>query len=633
LDVLARAFNRNAGREHGHRSAPLLVIIGNPPYSVGQKSVNDNAQNLLYEKLDGRISETYSASSSATNRNSLHDSYIKAFRWSSDRVDPDNGGVICFVTNGSWIDGVAATGFRCHLEKEFSSIYVFNLRGNCLGSGEIRRKEKGNVFGSGSRTPIAITVLVKLPNRQPDERAVIRYHAVGDYLSRAGKLDAVRRLSSINGIDWTVISPNKYNDWVNFRSESFSSFIPLGNKDDKTADSFFASAYSNGVKTARDQFCWNFSTDSLTKNVKTIIDFYNEQRLAYHIEKNKDNSVKLDDFVNYDSKRITWNVGFKQNLARGTKFNFRSDRIYSGLYRPFCRQRIYFAKELNDCTYQMPKLFPTRDSENVLICLCGRGSSKEHSVLITNMVPDLGIIEPAQCFPRYWYVENDASDRQIARLGQSDKRYIRRDAITDYIHAQSIVRYGSKVTKDDVFYYVYGILHSPGYRSTFASDLKKLLARLPLLESPALFWAFSSAGRKLADLHLNYESRPPPVGVLVNGIRPSMAKFSPEQLIVRKMSFCSKASKDAITYNSHIRISGIPLAAYDYVVNGKSAIRWVMERYVVSVHKESGIENDVNLWGTELRNPRYILDLLLSVIAVSVETVDVVANLPPVNWS
>jgi len=301
-------------------------------------------------------------------------------------------------------------------------------------------------------------------------------------------------------------------------------------------------------------------------------------------------------------------------------------------YRPFCKERTYFDDALNQERYQLPRLFPDNNTKNYLISVSGTSVLKEFSALITDSVPNLDFQVHGQCFPLYWYESAQSDDAQFNMFGVRDQCCSRRDAITDFAYTQSKLRYGPDVTKEDIFFYVYGILHCPSYRIAFAADLKKMLPRLPLLDNPADFWAFSKAGRKLADLHVNYESRPAPEVVMVNGLPSAQAKFSPNQLIVKKMSFSSKGKKDAIAYNSHIRVSGIPLVAYDYVVNGKSAIDWIMERYCVSVHKESGIVNDANLWGAELGNPRYILDLLLSVIAVSVETVKIVESLPEVDW-
>jgi predicted helicase len=601
--------------------------MGNPPYSVGQKSANDNAQNQVYPKLESRIAATYAAASKATNKNSLYDSYIKAFRWSTDRLDPQNGGVVCFVSNASWIEGNAQAGFRKYLEDEFTAIYVFNLRGNCRTSGELRRKEAGNVFGLGSRTPISITVLVK-NCKIKSTKADIYYYAVEDYLDRNEKLKILSAYKSINNQNllWCTLTPNKHDDWLSQRNDIFDSFIPIGDKDNNNSNTFFTPHYSNGLKTARDHFCWNFSEKSLVKIIKTIISFYNQQCEDYRIAKETNKKLKLDDFVTYDSTKITWNRGFKQDLERETKFKFSNENIYSGLYRPYCRSNAYFSKELNDMTYLLPKLFPNTESKNLIICVPGVGVTNEFSILIINVLPDLEIIGKSQCFPLYWYEHRDKV--QGGLFEQVEEEYIKHDGISDFILKQARERYGNRVTKEDIFYYVYGILHSPTYRTTFSNDLKKMLPRLPLVEKPHDFWEFSEAGKKMAELHLNYEDQKKPTEVKVTGT-------DKKNFIVNKMEFAKKdkkEQKDTIIYNSHITISNIPAKAYEYVVNGKSAIEWIMERYAVIVHKESGITNNPNDWAAEHGDPRYILDLLLSVITVSVNTIDIVNSLPKIDW-
>jgi len=628
-NLFSEIFPQNSERVLKQKNTPLRIIFGNPPYSVGQKSANDNAQNQPYTKLDNRIALTYAASSDATNKNSLYDTYIKAFRWSTDRLDPENGGIICFVSNGSWIDGNAQAGFRSHLEKEFSSIHVFNLRGNCRTSGELRQKEAGNVFGLGSRTSISITLLVKNP-KQKTEKAVIKYYDIGDYHSREKKLEIIREFSTVNNINWSIISPNDHSDWINFRNDTFNTYIPIGDKEANSNNTYFNSKYSRGVATARDHFCWNFSEKLLGKNIKKIINFYNEQCKEYHIAKKKNKKIKLDDFVNYDSTKITWNRGFKQDLEKGIKFKYNEKNIYQGMYRPFCKQYVYFAKELNDMTYQIPKLLPSQEHLNLLLCVSGIGVTKDFSCIITELLPDLEVIGKSQCFPLYWYEKKENIQKNL--FENSDDEYIRHDAISDFILEQAKIRYGGRVTKEDIFYYVYGILHSPEYRKTFANDLKKMLPRLPLLEKPTDFWTFSKTGRELADLHLNYEDQPLPKEILINGKPIPNKPFPADQLIVNQIKFPAKDKKDTIIYNQHITVSNIPQKAYEYVVNGKSAIEWIMERYAVTTHKESGIKNDPNDWAVEHENPQYILDLLLSVITVSVNTVDIVARLPKVEW-
>ncbi|MCL2822613.1 MAG: N-6 DNA methylase [Polyangiaceae bacterium] len=627
-EVFAEAFLQNSERVQVQRSAQVGVIVGNPPYSIGQKSANYNAQSQQYPNLESRIRKSYVAASNATLNKAAYDAYIKAFRWASDRLDPKNGGIVAFVTNASWLDGIGLDGFRGCLEREFSSIYVYNLRGNCRADRELRQRESGNVFGVGTRTPVAVTVLVKRANTEGNSnRAEILYTDIGDHLSREDKLRIIESERSIGNLKPKMrpISPNQFGDWINARSERFGQFIPLGSptKYDHQAQSLF-SVHSMGTATGRDAWVHNFSSVGLIENVQTTIEYYNQQL-----------DLKIDGRItepDYDSTRGTWTRDWQNQFRRKSRMSENVKEYRTASYRPFCKERTYFDDALNQERYQLPRLFPDNNTKNYLISVSGTGILKEFSALITDSVPNLHFHANGQCFPLCWYESARSEIAQVIMFGEGDQGYSRRDAITDFAHAESKLRYGPDVTKEDIFFYVYGILHSPSYRIAFAADLNKRLPRLPLLDNPADFWAFSQAGRDLADLHINYESRPAPEGVMVNGMRPSGATFAPEQLIVDKMSFSSKGKKDAIAYNPHIRVSGIPLLAYDYVVNSKSPIEWVMERYCVSVHKESGIVNDANLWGLELGNPRYILDLLLSVIAVSVETVGIVARLPEVDW-
>jgi predicted helicase len=560
----------------------------------------------------------------------LYDTYIKAFRWSTDRLDPENGGIICFVSNGSWIDGNAQAGFRSHLEKEFSSIYVFNLRGNQRTSGELSRKEGGKIFGSGSRTPISITLLVK-NLKQKTEKAIIHYYDIGDYHSREKKLEIVREFASVRNIEWTVLSPDKHNDWLNLRNDTFSLFIPIepDNKFNLSSKSFFI-INSRGIETTRDEWVYNSSKDVLIKNMKNHVTFYNDQvnKLKNIIKTNP--KIDIDDFRDNSPNKISWSSSLIDNLKRLNHAKFEKDKIFKALYRPYFKQNIYTGDKMIHRRGQFEQFFPNNEIENYLICVSCVGTNKELSVLITEKISDLHFIGDTQCFPLYWYEKKEKAQKNLFEY--SDDDYIRHDAISDFILDQAKTRYGGKVTKEDIFYYVYGILHSPEYRKTFTNDLKKMLPRLPLLEKPADFWTFSKTGRELADLHLNYEDQPPPKEILINGKPIPNKPFPSDQLIVKQMKFPAKDKKDTIIFNQYISISNIPPKAYKYVVNGKSAIEWVMERYSVIIHKESGIENNPNDWAKEHENPQYILDLLLSVITVSMNTVDIVAGLPKVEW-
>lgn len=613
--LFSEMFPQNSKRVERQKKSPLRVIVGNPPYSIGQKSANDNAQNQSYTKLDGRIGDTYSQNSASVNNKSLYDAYIKSFRWSTDRLDK-NGGIICFISNGAWIDGNSTDGFRKSLEKEFTSIYVFNLRGNARTSGELRQKEGGGVFGLGSRTPISITLLVKNPDVKTD-KATIYYHDIGDYLNREEKLNIIKKFKSVSNseIPWKVLEPNEHGDWLSLRNDNFYNFISICD-----SQSTFFNIVTLGIGSNRDAWVYNFSRNNLTTNIKLLIDTYNS-----HLNISNLSKENVNDHLINDPQRISWSRGLKNSLLRRLKIEHSFDSYRTVLYRPFTKQNNYFEKSLNEYLYQMPKLFPNKVSENLLINISGVGASKDFSVIMSNTLVDMQTLSNEQCFPLYIYEENNKTQKSMFDEG-GDKDYIRRDGVSDFILERARKEYGAKnITKEDIFYYVYGFLHSPEYRETFSNDLKKMLPRIPLVEDVRDFWSFSKSGRELAELHLNYEQVPRYASVNVIGEESGLFR-------VEKMRFPKKDQKDTIIFNSKITIQDIPEEAYEYVVNGKSAIEWVMERYQITTHKESQITNDPNDWSEEVGNPRYILDLILSVINVSVQTVEIVKNLPKLKF-
>lgn len=614
--LFSDALAENSERLQRQQKAPLRVIMGNPPYSVGQSSANDNAQNQKYKKLEKRIEQSYAKGSKAASVKALYDSYVKAFRWASDRLS-NEGGVVGFVSNGSWIDGNGMDGFRKSLEKEFTSIYVFNTRGNARTSGEPRRREAGNIFGSGSRTPISITILVNNPNKK-HEKATIYYHDIGDYLSREQKLQTINRLSSASKMEWLQITPDAHGDWINFRNSAFESLTQIkpNKKFDTTTRSYFI-PYSLGIASGRDAWVYNSSQARLIENMRKTIDFYNKQRGTH---------AGARDFirkVSYDKTQISWNDSLLNLCKKNIELKINKSYIRTGLYRPFHKSKLYFDKDFIQRTYQQTKLFPSAETDNLVIAISGVGGSRPFSALISNQIVCLDTLEKTQCFPLYYFEQSNNDTPSL--FEDSNDEYLRRDGVSDYILKQAVNQYGDKINKEDIFYYVYGLLHSTDYRHKFANDLKKTLPHLPLVESGEDFWAFSKAGRELAELHINYETVEPYEKVKVSGTQHNNYR-------VEKLKFIKKGQRDTILYNSAIKIENIPEKAYEYVVNGKSAIEWIMDRYQITKHKESGIVNDPNDWAKEVGNPRYILDLLLSVINVSIQTVDIVNNLPKLSF-
>ncbi len=610
-------FEENGERVKNLCKQDIRVIIGNPPYSIGQRRGGDNNQNPDCPEVDKRIAETYAARSTAGLKKGLYDSYIRAFRWASDCIKGD--GVLAYVTNGAYIDNNAMAGFRECLMDEFSSIYCFNLRGNCRTQGELRRKEAGNIFGEGSRTPVAIIVLVKRADHAAGQRATLHYHDIGDYKTRDEKLQILKDTVDIDGIDWTTLTPDKNGDWINHRTDDYTQFMPIGDKLAKGKEDTKAlfSIFSLGVVTARDPWCYRYSRNGLRNSIASSISYFNAQADAYAKRSGEKQDIK--DFIVVEKGKFAWSHLQYMDASRGKTYTMDEQSLIVATYRPFVKQYLYFNKSLNARVYQMPKLFPTPKHDNLVIQMMGVGSSKSFSCLISDTVSDYQRFFNGQCFPLYWY-EKQADREGMLELGMEEAKsdYIRRDAITDWGHKEFKQAYGDpKIGKEDLFYYVYGLLHSEEYRTKYANDLKKELPRIPFAKD---FWGFSEAGRELAALHLNYETVDPyPLEEEHNG---------GDYRIEGKMRFPKKGEKDAIIYNSHTILRGIPEEAYEYIVNGKSAIEWLMDRYAVTMDKDSGIVNDPNDWCTEHNNPRYIIDLIKRIVTVSVKTVKITRALP-----
>lgn len=606
-------FPENSERAEAQKALDIRVVIGNPPYSAKQGSENDSNKNLKYPTLDARIAATYVRSSDANNKASLYDSYIRSLRWASDRVG--DRGVIAFVSNGSFIETPSTDGVRRVLMNEFSGVCVINLRGNQRGDW---RREGGKVFGEGSQSSIAIYVLVKKPRHPPAD--VVHYFAVADGLSREQKLGQIAELRSFDQIDWTRLSPNAAADWVNQRTESFDKLPPLAAKarDTSLLSPVLASS-SAGLKTNRDAWVYNFSSASLRANLRRMVGFFNSQVESRRHAVDADIAWSR----NNDPMQFSWNVADVKNLERLRTLSGVDRRLIRAMYRPFAPAYVCFDRELNDATYSLPKMFPATGVSNFGYYTTGIGATKPFAALMVSDLPDVNLwgSEGGQFFPRYTYEEIAADDSLFAALHDDDGPYRRIDNVTDEILADYQKSFGAEVTKDDIFFYVYGILHSPNYREQFQGDLKKMLPRIPKVSD---FQAFSDAGRRLSELHLGYETAEP---------YPLHEKSSVNAgYRVEKMKYARTgrvADKSTIIFNSDITVSGIPEEAHEYMLGSRSAIDWIIERYQVKTDKASGIVNDPNDWAEEQSNPRYILDLLARIVTVSVETMKIVKSLPP----
>lgn len=610
----------NNDRIQTQLATPIQVIVGNPPYSVGQGTANDNNANLSYPTLDGRIADTYAKRSSATSQRTLYDSYIRAIRWASDRIGDQ--GIICYVTNGGWIGDNTGDGIRLSLADEFSSLYVYNLRGKATGAGEQRRKERDNVFGGGSKATVAMLIAVKNPSVPGP--CQIHYRDIGDYLTREQKLEIVGQ-SDLSTMDWQTIVPNPHGDWIHQRSESFQNFTPIGDK--RAGESIF-SAYSLGLASGRDAWVYNFSGDAVLRNTERMIAFYNKQVDAYLARPDR---PEVDDFIDVDPTQISWNRNAKQDLRRGTHYAHRAGAVVTGAYRPFVKQHCYFDRQMNAMVYQLPRLFPTPAHTNFGFMIMSPRSDALPAALMVNALPDLSYFTyAAQFFPRWTYEKTESSEGQLD-LGDAQETdewgYRRIDSITDEALKDYRAAFGAQVSKDDIFFYVYAVLQSQQYRDAFGADLKKMLPRIPKAASSDDFEAFAQAGRQLSALHLDYE------GVTPYPLQETVAGDPDDRQTYRvvKMRFKSKADRSTIVYNSRITLSGIPEEAYHYQLGSRSAIEWILDRYQVKKDPASGITNDPNDWCDEIDNPRYVLDLVKRIVTVSLETMKTVEALPTLN--
>ena len=643
-----RTFLENSDRIEEQVATDITVIVGNPPYRAGDKG-NTGNQNAKYRTLDGRIAGTYAANTKASNKNSLYDHYIRAFRWASDRIG--DAGIVCFVSNGGWLKGDAASGVRRCFCDEFNSIYVYNLRGNQRTQGEESRREGGKIFDSGSRATIAITLLVKNPASK--EHGVIRYRDIGDYLSRQQKLDILKDAVDADP-EWAVLTPDRHGDWLDQRDDSWYEFAPMGIEKRKGILGLF-DIWSCGLKTQRDPWAWGYSKSQVAHQMAELIGNTNDA-----VDEMRCMGSKT---VPRDDKRYSWTRRIEDYAKRHMNIDYVPDSVVVGCYRPFCKLWVYYERTMNERTYQQPRFFPLAAGErakgptsnpnaasltevtaeagmkgksgrndlpamsphcltNLEICMTGPASGREFSCLISAQVPDLHMQSTSQCFPLYWYDEPSGD----GLLGRSEP--VRHDAITDESLTVFHEAYGdASITKEDIFFYVYGLLHSPEYRRRFANNLKKELPRIPLAKD---FRAFEEAGRKLGELHVNYESVEPwPVEEVGSSENPGRTEKMAWGKVRDKET--GKLVKDftVLKVSDSLTLRGIPERAQEYVVNGKSALGWLVDRYKVTTDKKSGIVNDPNLYAPD--NPRYIVDLVESVITVSLETLDIVDSLPPLN--
>ena len=589
----------NTARVEKQKQTPMFVVVGNPPYNAGQVNENDNNKNRPYETMDKLIKDTYAKDSKATLRNKLYDPYVKAIRWALDRIGEE--GVVAFVTNNSFLDGVAFDGMRKHLAADCDAIYILDLGGNARKGLKVA---DANVFGI--RVGVSINLFVK--NREnSSESPLIFYYRTDDLWNRKQKFDFLNEREHAGGIEWQNLQPDARHTWLTEGLHTeFDTFIPMGSKNVKAGKDdpvgVIFKTYSNGVKTNRDAWVYNFDRTVLTENIKKMIENYNAE-VARWVQRT-DREADLDDFVGSDDTKIKWSRDLKVKLERGTTPEYTEHKVRTALYRPFTKSNLYFDRTMNDVVSVFPSIFPTpeTETENQVIWL-KVGKEWPMFGLMVNQFPDQLPQGGSQCFPFYTYDEDGTN---------------RRENITDWALAQFQTHYrDDTITKWDIFHYNYGILHHPDYREKYAANLKRDLPHIPFIND---FWEFAKAGARLSDLHVNYESQP----------EYSNLKFIQNQKVpldwrVEKM----KLSKDktSLVYNNFLTITGIPIKAFDYRLGNRSALEWVIDQYRVKTHERSGIVNDPN----RTDDPQYIVKLIGKVITVSLETVDIVNELPALD--
>ena len=590
----------NTERVERQKAADMFVVIGNPPYNMGQVNENDNNKNRKYETMDKILQETYTQDSKARNKNVLSDPYVKAILWASRRIGEE--GVVAFVTNNSFLDGIAFDGMRKHLAQDFDAIYILDLGGNARKGLKV---SDANVFGI--RVGVSINLFVKT-KQNPSETARIFYYRTDDLWNKNKKFDYLNESQNIGKIEWQTIQPNAEYTWLTKGLHAeFNTFIPIGTKEVKAgkiteADTIFKT-YSRGIVTCRDAWTYNFNRNTLTENVSRMIGTYNAEVARWMQRTNR--KAKVDDFVKYNNEKISWSRDLKLKLKRGKTTKYAEHKLRISHYRPFSKSNLYFDRTLNDVVYVFPSIFPTPEieKENKVICVNGIGGIKPFHALMVDVIPDFHLTGDSQCFPFYTYNE-DGTNRQ--------------ENIIDWALAAFRKHYSDEsISKWDIFHYTYGILHHHKYREKYQANLKRDLPHIPFAED---FRGFANAGAQLADIHVNYESQPK-----YNGLQYIETPNMPIDWRVEKMKL--SRDKTQLVYNDFLTIDGIPAEAFDYRLGTRSALEWIIDQYRIKVDKRSGIVNDPN----RVDEPRYIVDLIGRVISVSLQTVEIVNRLPELD--
>ena len=595
-----RLFTReNTARVERQRAADMFVVIGNPPYNAKQTNANDNNRNRKYPAMDRRVKETYSQASVATNKNALADPYVKSYRWGTEKIGKE--GIIVFVSNNSFLEGIAFDGMRKHLAEEFDTLLCLDLGGN------IRKGHPGDSNVFGIRVGVSINLLVKTKSGRTGPARILYNDETADW-SQDRTFDFLNQRVHAGQVTWRELTPNARHTWLtDGLRDDFGTFLPIGSKaarQGKTSQVIFA-AYGTGITTSRDAWVYNFDPGALMTNVRKTIDAYNLQ--VFKWERRTAQDANVDDFVPYDETQIKWSRDLKAHLKRGRIAEFAESKVRTSLYRPFTKMPLFFDRVLNDVVSRLPSVFPTpeTETENRVLCFPSLGARADFWCLVTDVIPNNCLIttDPNQCFPFYIYDEDGTN---------------RRENITDWALAQFRAHYGDEtITKWDIFHYIYAVLHHPDYRETYQVNLKRDLPHIPFAPD---FWGFVTKGKQLASLHIDYEAAP-----IYEGLQWLETPGIPVNWRVERIKFSK--DKTRLIYNEFLTLDEIPPAAFAYRLGNRSALEWVVEQYRIKTHKRSTIVNDAN----RAAAPRYIVELVGRVITVSLDTVRLVESLPELN--
>ena len=597
------------------------VILGNPPWRAKQKDATNKIPNRAYQVLDDRITKTYVSRSTTKYRASLYDVYLKALRWASDRIGEE--GIIAFVTNGGWLDSNAGTGVRDCLAEEFAKIYCYNLRGNIPSSDG----DGGNVFGV--KVSVTLIILIKSKVNNPCQ---IFYTQSRDDASGPDKLLTLQQEQTVSNTHWISIEPDERFDWINQTNEHYRKYQPLGDNETKAGqdNTGIFRLYSSGLKTNRDPWAYSSDYNELYLRTAEMVDFYNQQMEGG----NRFAPIEKD-------RIIKWHDITKKHLEKNHRASFSDMSLRTAIYKVFFPQILHYDPIFNNAHYQTNKIFPVANVGNLLIAVSGKGA-QTFDAFMTNSIVDLNLLGGgAQVFPRCYYVNNLVPVLEVSEnIQRTDRGYLdgveapEGYVVEDNILDETLVAYreyydDDSIEKDDIFYYVYGILHHPAYKSKYRNDLRKGLPRIP--KAPD-FWAFAEAGRKLGHLHVDYpELDGYPLeqdrSVLFDSNNDNHYRF--EKL---KMTVTDKDTAE-IRINEHLTLIGIPRRALDYIVNGKSGLWWIVNRYKIKEETikqngetiKIGITKDANKL---FDDPRDFIKLVEQVTQVSLESVDIIDSLP-----